>query len=104
MSCQKITQEDVSRQSGRWWVLYYKMTEPPFADYDRVNLLIQEEVEKTLCVEFNIEYEYEGIYPNCPKGIADYFNSPERSLREKYNFMREVIDKECWNGEYYIQK
>ncbi|MHA1509199.1 MAG: GH116 family glycosyl hydrolase, partial [Promethearchaeota archaeon] len=24
--------------------------------------------------------------------------------REKYNFMREVIDKECWNGEYYIQK
>ncbi len=24
--------------------------------------------------------------------------------REKYNFMRKVIDKECWNGEYYIQK
>ncbi|TES96308.1 MAG: hypothetical protein E3J90_08320 [Promethearchaeota archaeon] len=24
--------------------------------------------------------------------------------REKYNFMRGVIDKECWNGEYYIQK
>jgi len=24
--------------------------------------------------------------------------------REKYKFMREVIDKECWNGEYYIQK
>ncbi len=24
--------------------------------------------------------------------------------REKYNFMREGIDKECWNGEYYIQK
>jgi len=24
--------------------------------------------------------------------------------REKYNLIREVIDKECWNGEYYIQK
>lgn len=24
--------------------------------------------------------------------------------REKYNFIREGIDKECWNGKYYIQK
>ncbi|GAI08593.1 unnamed protein product, partial [marine sediment metagenome] len=87
VGCQKITQEEVSKQGGRWWVLYYKMTEPPFANYDKVNQLI-EEVEKALCVEFNIEYKYEGIYPNCPVVIADYLNSPERSLRDLYNFTK----------------
>ena len=99
VGCQKIIQEEFDKQAGRWWVLYYKMTEPPFANYDRVNKLI-EEVERTLCIEFNIEYEYEGIYPTCAKGIADYFNSPERTLREKYNFgirqnqlMEEVLVK-----------
>ncbi len=30
-------------------------------------------------------------------------NSWAKICREKYNFIREVIDKECWNGEYYIQ-
>lgn len=99
VGCQKITQEEFDRQAGRWWVLYYKMTEPPFANYDKVNQLI-EEVEKTLCVEFNIEYEYEGIYPTCGKALAEWANSPERTLREKYivgirqnQLMEEVLVK-----------
>jgi len=94
--CQKITQEDVNKQMGRWWVLYYKITEPSFANYDNlllfyneVNLLIQEEVERTLCVEFNLEYEYEsGIYPTYGKAIGNYFNSPERILKDQYNFIK----------------
>lgn len=95
VGCQKITQEDVNNQMGRWWVLYYKITEPSFANYDNlllfyneVNLLIQEEVERTLCVEFNLEYEDDGIYPAYGKAIGNYFNSPERSLKDQYNFIK----------------
>jgi len=87
VGCQKITQEDVNNQMGRWWVLYYKMTESP-VNYVKVNLLIQEEVEKTLCVEFNLEYEDDGIYPAYGKAVADYYNSPERSLKDQYNFIK----------------
>ena len=88
VGCQKITQEDINKQMGRWMVLYYKMTEPPFVNSEKVNLLIQEEVERTLCVEFNLEYEDDGIYPAYGKAIADYYNSPERSLKEQYNFIK----------------
>lgn len=72
IGCQRITQEDVDRQSSRWWVITYKMME------DGMSMQTNERITGLNGVEETLEKEFGNFIEQYDKA----------SLKDQYNFAK----------------